>query len=144
MEKTISSDYSDIGSGMSVFGTFISDNAGNRLSAFMETSPLEEAVLTHFVTCHGRDRLVNIQSGSIWTTQLRFVNVHFEPELAWRQFRVRLRLIHPHRLGDVNICDPEGPVDVWNQTFTDGDPRKIVVVFHSFFPNVLEVAQPCV
>ena len=27
---------------------------------------------------------------------------------------------------------------MWNQTFTDGDPRKTV---HSFFAYVLEVAQ---
>ena len=40
-----------------------------------------------------------------------------------------------------NICDPgEGRLDVWNQTFTDGDPGK-TAVFHSFFPYVLEIAQ---
>ena len=45
-------------------------------------------------------------------------------------------------LGDFNICDPEeGRFNVWNQTFTDGDPRK-TAMFHSFFPHVLEVAQP--
>ena len=35
----------------------------------------------------------------------------------------------------------EGRFNVWNQTFTDGDPKK-TAVFHSFFPHVLEVAQP--
>ena len=45
-------------------------------------------------------------------------------------------------LRDFNICDPEeGRFNVWNQTFTDGDPRK-TAMFHSFFPHVLEVAQP--
>ena len=40
-----------------------------------------------------------------------------------------------------NICDPEeGRLDVWNHTFTDGDPGK-TAVFHSFFPYVLEIAQ---
>ena len=44
-------------------------------------------------------------------------------------------------LGDFNICDPEeGRFNVWNQTFTNGDPGKNAV-FHSFFPYVLEVAQ---
>ena len=43
--------------------------------------------------------------------------------------------------GDFNIRDPEeGRFNVWNQTFTDGDPGK-TAVFHSFFPYVLEVAQ---
>ena len=60
-------------------------------------------------------------------------------------------LIHPHWLasligvgvilGDFNICDPEeGSFNVWNQSFTVGDPGK-TAVFHSFFPHVLEVAQ---
>ena len=45
-------------------------------------------------------------------------------------------------LGDFNIYDPEeGRFNVWNQTFTDGDPRK-TAMFHSFFPHVLEVGQP--
>ena len=45
-------------------------------------------------------------------------------------------------LGDFNICDPEeGRFHVWNQTFTDGDPTK-TAMFHSFFPHVLEIAQP--
>ena len=30
---------------------------------------------------------------------------------------------------------------MWNQTFTDGDPREIAM-FHSFFPHVLEIVQP--
>ena len=74
------------------------------------------------------------------------------PELTLRQLRGRLRLSHPHWpaypnevgviLGDFNICDPEGGrLNVWNQTFTDDDPVK-TAVFHSFFPHVLEIAQP--
>ena len=44
-------------------------------------------------------------------------------------------------LVDFNICDPEeGRLNVWNQSLTDGDSGKIVV-FHSFFPHVLELAQ---
>ena len=30
---------------------------------------------------------------------------------------------------------------MWNQTVTDGDAGKIAL-FHSFFPPVLEIAQP--
>ena len=62
-----------------------------------------------------------------------------------------MRIIHPHWpaypngvgiiLGDFNICDSEeGRFNVWNQSFTDGDPGK-TAVFHSFFPYILEVAQ---
>ena len=45
-------------------------------------------------------------------------------------------------LGDFNICDPEeGRFNVWNQSFTNGEPTK-TAVFHSFFfPHVLEVAR---
>ena len=104
--------------------------------------------MTHLVTCQGRDHLVNIQSGR---HSFVIVNVHFEPELTLRQLRGRLVLIHPHWpaypngvgiiWGDFNICDPEeGRFNVWNQSFTDGDPWK-TAVFHSFFPYVLEIAQ---
>ena len=108
----------------------------------------EDAIVTHVVTCQGRDHLVNSRSGR---HSLVIVNVHFEPELTLRQLRGRLSIIHPHWpayprgvgviLGDFNICYPEeGRFNVWNQTFTDGDPGK-TAVFHSFFPYVLEVAQ---
>ena len=41
-----------------------------------------------------------------------------------------------------SICDPEeGRFNVWNHSFTDGDLGK-TGVFHSFFPHVLEIAQP--
>ena len=115
------------------FGTFIPDNENGGGSAICihRDLLLEEAIVTHLVTCHG----------------LVIANVHFEPELTLRQLRGRLRLIHPHWpaypngvgiiLGDFNICDPEeGRFNVWNQTFTDG-----TAVFHSFFPHVLEIAQ---
>ena len=96
--------------------------------------------MTLLVTCHGRDHLVNIQSGR---HNVVIVNVRFEPELILRQLRGRLRLIHPHWpaypnavgiiLGGFNVCDPEeGRFNVWKKTCTDGDPRKIAV-FHSFF-----------
>ena len=107
----------------------------------------EEAIVTHLITCQGRDHLVNIQSGR---HNVVIVNVHIEPELTLKQLRGRLHLIHPHWpsypkgvgiiLGDFNICDPEeGGFHVWNQTFTDGDPRKIAM-FYSFFPHALEIA----
>ena len=132
------------------FGTFIPENENAGGSAFCIHRGLlpEEAIVTHVITCQGRDHLINIQSGR---HNLVIVNVHFEPELTMRQLRGRLRLIHPHWLaypngvgiilGDFNICDPEeGRFNVWNQSFTDGDPGK-TAVFHSFFPHVLEVAQ---
>ena len=95
--------------------------------------------MTHLITCQGRDRLVNVQSER---HNFVIVNVHFEPELTLRHLRGSLHLIHPHWpsypngvgiiLGDFNICDPEeGRFHVWNQTFTDGDPRK-TAMFHYF------------
>ena len=95
------------------------------------------------VTCQGRDHIVSIRSGG---RNLVVVNVHFEPDLTLRSLRERQRLITPYRplypeavgviLGDFNICEPEkGRFIVWNQTFTEGGA-------HSFFPRVLEIAQP--
>ena len=129
--------------------SFLSENAGGSTICIHRDILLEEAIVTHLVTGHGRDHLVNIQSGR---HNLVVVNVHFEPELTLRQLRRRLHLIHPQWpsypngvgiiLGDFNICDPEeGRFNVWNQTFTDGDPRK-TAVFRSFIPHALEDAQP--
>ena len=49
--------------------------------------------MTHLITCHGRDHLVNIRSER---HSLVIVSVHFEPELTLWQLRGRLGLIHPH------------------------------------------------
>ena len=146
----VSSGYSDVGSAIQIFCTFTpeNENAGGSALCIHRDSSLEEAIVSHVIICQGRDHFVNIQSGR---HNLFIVNVHFEPELTLRQPRGRLRLIHSHWLaypsgvgiilGDFNICDPEGGRhNVWNQTFTDGDPGKIAV-FHSFLPHVLEVAQ---
>ena len=143
-----------------LFGTFLPDNekaGGSAICIRKELLP-EEAIVTHLVTCHGRDHLVNIQSDR---HSLVNVNVHFEPDLTLRQLRGRLGLIHPHWpaypngvgfiLGDFNICYPEeGRLNVWNQTFTDGDSGK-TAVFLSFskmslrLPNLItqeEILQP--
>ena len=77
---------------------------------------------------------------------LVIVNVHSEPVLILRQLRDTFRFSHRHWLaypngvgiilGDFNICDPEEErFNVWNQTFTDGDPRKTAV-------HVLQIAPP--
>ena len=39
----------------------------------------KDAVVTHLITCQGRDHIVSIQSGR--QSQV-IVNVHFEPELT--------------------------------------------------------------
>ena len=130
------------------FGTFIpeNENAGGSATCIHRDLLPEEALVTHLITCHGRDHLVNIRSER---HSLVIVNVHFEPELTLRQLRGILRPIYPHWLaypcgvgvvlGDFNICDPEERrFNVWNQTLTDGGPRK-TAMFH-FFPHVLEVA----
>ena len=130
-----------------LFGTLLPDDentGGSAICIHRDLLP-EDAIVTHVVTCQGRDHLVNIRSGQ---HSLSIVNVHFEPELTLRQLRGRLGIIHPYWpayspgvgviLGDFNNCDPEeGRFNVWNQTFTDGDPGK-TAVFHSSFPYVLE------
>ena len=71
-----------------LFGTFILGNenaGGGRL--------FEDAVVTHVITCLGRDHVVNIQSGR---KNLVVVNVHLRPELTLRPLRERLRLVTPH------------------------------------------------
>ena len=65
------------------------------------------------ITCQGRDRIVNVQSGR---QNLVILNVHFEPELTLRRLRERLP-ITPHWpsypnavgiiMGEFNICEPE-------------------------------------
>ena len=127
---------------------FIPDNANAGRSAIWIHRDLlpAEAIVTHLITCQGRDHIVNIQSGR---QSLVIINVHFEPELTLRQLRERLRLIAPHWplypntvgiiLGDFNICDPEE--GRFNEPFTDVDPGK-TAIFHSFFPHILEIAQP--
>ena len=96
-----------------------------------------------------RDHIVNVRSGC---RNLGVVNVHLELELTLRSLRERLRLIAPHwpqynnAIGvvvcDFNICEPEeGRLNVWNQTFTDGDTGK-AAFFHSLFRRVLEITQP--
>ena len=98
------------------------------------------AVISHVITCQGRDHIVSIHSGD---SILVIVNVHFEPDLTLRSLRERLRLIFPHwpcnpgafgvMAGDFNICEPEQDrFNVWNQTFTDGDAGKTAVFL--FFP----------
>ena len=88
----ISSGYSGVGSAISFFWYFYApdnENAGRSAICIHGVLLPEEAIVTHLVTCHGRDHLVNIQS-------VRH-NFHFEPELTLRQLRGKLRLIHPHR-----------------------------------------------
>ena len=62
-------------------GTFPPDNenaGGSAICIHMDLL-LEEAIVSHVVTCQGRDHLVNVPSGR---HILVFVNVHFEPELG--------------------------------------------------------------
>ena len=47
-----------------LFGTFLPDNenAGGSAICIQRDLLPEEALVTHLITCHGRDHLVNIQS----------------------------------------------------------------------------------
>ena len=133
------------------YGTFIpvNENAGGSAICIHRDLLPEEAIVTHLVTCQGRDHLVIIQSGR---HNLVMISVHLEPELTLWRLRERLRFITPHWpsypnavgiiLGDFKICEPEeGRFNVWNQSFTDGDPGK-TALFHSLFSHVFETAQP--
>ena len=115
-------------------------NAGGSAICIHKKLFLDGAVISHVITCQGRDHIVSIHSGD---SILVVVNVHFEPDLTLRSLRERLLLIFPHwpcypgafgvMAGDFNICEPEqGRFNVWNQTFTDGDARKTAVFL--FFP----------
>ena len=77
-----------------LFGTFLPDNenAGGSAICIHRNLLPEGAIVTHVVTCQGRD-LVNIRSGQ---HSLVIVNVHFEPELTLIAATCRLCIIHPH------------------------------------------------
>ena len=66
-------------------------NAGGSAFCIHRDLLPEEALVTHSITCHGCDHLVNIQSER---HSFVIVNVHFEPDLTLRQLRGRLGLIH--------------------------------------------------
>ena len=63
-----------------LFGTFLPDNenAGGSAICIHRNLRSEGAIVTHVVTCQGRDHLMKIRSGQ---HSLVIVNVHFEPEL---------------------------------------------------------------
>ena len=62
-------------------GTFVpnNSNAGGSAVCIHKNLLPEGAIVTHVVTCLGRDDIVNIQSGA---RNLVIVNVHFEPDLT--------------------------------------------------------------
>ena len=110
-----------------MFGTLVPDNVNAGGSAiFIHKSLLpDHAVVSHEITCQGRDRIATTRFGE---SALVIVNVHFEPDLVLRDLRERLHRIslhwprHPEALGviigDFNICEPEeGRFNVRNQTF---------------------------
>ena len=134
-----------------LFGTFILGSENSGKSAFFIHQDLlpEGVIVIHVIACQGHDHVVNVQPGR---RNFVVVNVHFEPELALRRLRERLRLITPQWppypgavgiiMGDFKICEPEeGRFNVWNQSVTDGDTEK-GALFHSLLPHVLETAQP--
>ena len=62
-----------------LFDTFLLDNenAGGSAICIHGDLLLEEVLVTHSITCHGRDYIVNIQ---FERHSLVVVNVHFEPD----------------------------------------------------------------
>ena len=69
-------------------------HVSNGSATFIRKSLLpDHAVVTHEITCQGRDHIVNIQSGE---SVLVVINEHFEPDLILRNLRERLRRIAFH------------------------------------------------
>ena len=58
-----------------LFGTFIlgNENAGGSVICIHKDLLAEDAIVTHMITCQGRDHVVNVQSGR---KNLAIVNVH--------------------------------------------------------------------
>ena len=147
----VSSGYSGVGSSISILWYLlflITKTREDRLSAFTRTfclrvllfhmQSLVMAVITLWIFnlgdttllshpfCHRREFWTwTYFAASAW--QIAF----YSPTLACIS-QCRLGII----LGDINICDPEeGRYNVWNQSFTDGDPGK-TAVFHSFHTSL--------
>ena len=66
-------------------GTFIPNNVNAGGSAVLIRKNLlpENVVVTHEITCQGRDHIVRIRSGESF---LVVINVHLEPDLILRRF----------------------------------------------------------
>ena len=80
-----------------MFGTYVTDNVNAGGSAILIRKNLlpDFADVTHEITCQGRDHIGRIQSSE---SVLVVINVHFEPDLTFRNLRERLRRIAFHRL----------------------------------------------
>ena len=80
----------------------------------------EETIVSHVITCHGRDHLVNIQSGR---HNFVFVNVHFRTRTYFAAFTSQVAS-YSHALTFISQ---------WVGIFfwVTGDPRK-TAMFHSF------------
>ena len=101
-----------------LFGTFTLNNVNAGGSATLNHKNLlpDGAIVTHEITCQGRDHIVRIQSGE---SVLVVINVHFEPDLILRNLREWLRRIafhwprYPEGFGmvngDLNIYERQEP-----------------------------------
>ena len=78
-----------------MFGTFIPKNVNAGGSAVLIRKNLlsENVVVTHEITCQGRDHIVRIRSGE---SVLEVISVRFEPDLIFADLRERLRRIVFH------------------------------------------------
>ena len=62
------------------------ENAGGSAICIHKDCLPEDAIVTHMITCQGRDHIVNVQSGR---KNIVIVFVHFEPEFTLRRLRER-------------------------------------------------------
>ena len=122
-------------------GTFIPNyfNASGSAICIHKNLLPEGAIVTHVVTCQGRDHTVTIHSGDC---VLVVVNVHFEPELTLRSLRERLRLITPRWphcpdalgvfAGDQNFANQKKEDSMFGTRLSPTVTRGRLPFFHSF------------
>ena len=125
----------------SFYCTFIpgNENAGGSARCIDKELLPEEAIVRHFITCQGRDHIVNVQSG---LKNLVIVNVHFEPELT-SSLRIGLRIPTLWASSWVILIS----VNHKKEGLTYGTKLSPTVTRERPpcfipFPHVLEIAQP--
>ena len=133
-----------------VLGTFEPNNlnAGGSAIHIHKNFFFDGAVISHVITCQGRDHTVSIHSGD---SILVIVDVHFQADLTLRSLRERLRFFFT--FGPVTL----GHVELWLEISTSVNLCKADstfgirlsrmamqerLLFSSFYPYVFEIAQP--
>ena len=121
-----------------LFGTFllVNENAGGSAFCIQRGLLLEEALVTLRLLVMAAIIFSTFDLGNT-VSLLSMSNLNLSlPFCSYVAVRVSFThwLAYPRRVGfffgDFNICDPEeGRFNVWNQTFSNGDPGKTAVFY---------------